>query len=179
MGLAETPLQRGEVERAELDAVELDRDLVPLPAVAHVEDEADVLVGDVDALRVEPVAGVGRQHLERLAHGVRRRRRDGLHERLAELVLDLGGDEPERREHAGLLRHDHRVAAEDARERVGVQAAGTAEGDERELARHPAALHGDDAQGAEHRLVDHARRSPARSPRRPAPRVSATRATAA
>ena len=156
MLLAEPALERREVERGELDAVELDRDLEALAAVAHVEDEADVLVGDVDALGVEPVARAGGQRLERLADGVRRRGRDALHERLAELVLDLRGDEAERREHAGLLRHDHRVAAEDRRQRVRVQAARTAEGDERELARHPAALHGDDAERAEHRLVDHA-----------------------
>ena len=37
-----------------------------------------------------------------------------------------------------------------------MQAAGAAEGDERELARRPPALHGDDAERAEHRLVDHA-----------------------
>ena len=37
-----------------------------------------------------------------------------------------------------------------------MKAAGAAERDEGELARHPAALHGDDAEGAEHRLVDHA-----------------------
>ena len=35
-----------------------------------------------------------------------------------------------------------------------MQAARTAEGDERELAGHPAALHRDDSQRAEHRLVD-------------------------
>ena len=74
VGLAEAPLERGEVERGEVDAVQLDRDLVALPAVAHVEDEANVLVGDADALRVEPVAGAGGEHFEGLAHRVRRRR---------------------------------------------------------------------------------------------------------
>ena len=64
VGFAEAALERCEVERGELVPVQLDRDLVALAAVAHVEDEADVLVGGVDALLVEPVARAGRERLE-------------------------------------------------------------------------------------------------------------------
>ena len=155
MRVAEPALQRREVERGELDPVELDRDLVALAGVAHVEDEADVLVGGVDALGVEPFAGARRERLERLAYRVRRRGRDAPHERLAELVLDVGRDEAQRREDARLLRDDHRVRAEDLRECVRVHAAGAAEGHEGELARRSAPLHRHDPQRAEHRLVHH------------------------
>ena len=132
---AEAPLERREVERAELDAVELDRDLVALPGVAHVEDEADVLVGDVDVLLVEPLARSSRERLEGLADGVRCRRGEARHERLAELVLDLGGDEAERREDARTPPGRSPGSSRGSGERVGVQAAGAAERHERELAR--------------------------------------------
>ena len=54
----------------------------------------------------------------------------------------------------GRRRDDHRVAAHQLRDRVGVQRARAAEGDEREVARIVAALHRDEAQRAGHVLVD-------------------------
>ena len=65
MRLAEPLLQRHQVERSELDTVELDRDLAALARVPHVENEADILVADLDVLVVEPAARPRRECLER------------------------------------------------------------------------------------------------------------------
>ena len=59
-------------------------------------------------------------------------------------------DEPERGQHAGRRRHEHRAHPELLGERAGVQRPGAAERDEREVARVVAALDGDDAQRAQH-----------------------------
>ena len=56
-------------------------------------------------------------------------------------------------EHAGVGRHKHRVAAKQLGQRVGMERAGTAESDEPELAWIETALHGDDAERAEHHLI--------------------------
>ena len=67
------------------------------------------------------------------------------------------------------------IAAEQLGQRVRVQAAGAAEGDERELARIEPALHRDDPQRAEHRLVDDVDDRPPPPPRRRGPRLAEPR----
>ena len=59
-----------------------------------------------------------------------------------------------RAEQAGRGRHEHRERAHDLRDRVRVERAGAAVGDEREVARVVAALDGDEPQRAGHVLVD-------------------------
>ncbi len=71
-----------------------------------------------------------------------------------ELGLEVGDEQPERGEHAGTRRHDDGAHAEQAGERGAVQRTGTAEGEQREVARVVAALDRDDADGADHVVVD-------------------------
>ncbi len=74
--------------------------------------------------------------LDRLGRDARERH----HEALGERVLEVGGEQAERRERAGVARKDGALHLHLARHGSGVLAAGTAEGDKGEVARIGAAL---------------------------------------
>ncbi len=78
------------------------------------------------------------------------------------MVLDGAGQHPHGGEDAGRGREEHTGDAERAREVAGMRRPGAAEGEEREVARVEAALHGDRADGAHHVGVGH--RAHARAP---------------
>ena len=136
MRLAEALLERVEV-------VGLDRQLERLAAVAQVG--APPQLGLVHVLarlllhRGEALLGVGAA--EQRAHVV---------------APHVGHREPERAQHAARARDEQRRDAELLGERAGVQPAGAAERDERELARVEAALDGDHPQRPAHLGVGHA-----------------------
>ena len=136
MGLAEALLDRVEV-------VGLDGQLERLAAVAQVRPPPQLGLVHVLARlllhRAEALLGVGAA--EQRAHVV---------------AAHVGHREPERAQHAAGARDEQRRDAELLGQRAGVQAAGAAEGDERELARVEAALDGDHAQRPAHLGVGHA-----------------------
>ena len=109
-------------------------------------------VGGGDALRVHPLA---RPRFEVVEDVGRVADLGGqLDQRLRELVAEARDEVAQRAQQPRRGRDDHRERAHQLRDRVGVQRPGAAEGDQRELARVVAALHGDDAQRARHVLVD-------------------------
>ena len=130
------------------------RELQPLAVVAEVDLVLHRLVFARDALGVQLLPGAGLEIVEDAAHlGVR-----GLGEAPHEAHRGLVGH-PRRgvavgAEHAGRGRDDDGPGVHQLGERVGMQRPGPAEGDEREVARIEALLHGDQPERAEHVLVD-------------------------
>ena len=139
---------------------ELDRALAVRVAVAllvrAVEASSSRARGDCELERLPAVAEVGRAGGGQLA-GLLERDEVRAHG-IPPLVRD---DEPERRQHAGGRRHEHRPEPELVGESARVQRPGAAEGDEREVAWIVAALDRDDPQRPQHLRVhdlDHRRR---------------------
>nr|WP_228430976.1 hypothetical protein [Baekduia soli] len=130
------------------------RQLIALARVAHVGREGDLAARGVDLLALEEVARLDLQRAQALGQlgGLQPGQR--ADERLAVLAADVGDDEAQRRQDAGLGGHDDGEAAEHRGQRVGVQPARSAEGHEGEALGRQAALDGDQAQRAEHVLVD-------------------------
>ena len=104
------------------------RELVALPGVAAVDARSST--SPPGPTRRRRVARQRRRAPRRARRG-RRGRRPRPHE----LALSRRREEPDRREHAGPRRDDHRAHAERVGERAGVQRSGAAERDQRELAR--------------------------------------------
>ena len=130
-----------------------DRDLESLLLVAEVERVVDRRVGRRHLLLGEPGPGLVFEPGEARPDACRveplGRADIGLHE----LVLEIGLEKTERRQDAGIGGDEHGIAAEQRGERVGMERPGAAEGENAEVARIEAALHGDDAERAEHHLV--------------------------
>ncbi len=100
-------------------------------------------------------------HLHRFRRLLQRTRR-GLGERVGvggprtnEVHLTGRGQEPDRGQHARSRWHNNRTHAERRRDRGCVQRACSPKRDQREMARIHASLDGDNANGGDHRLVDH------------------------
>src|SRR5579863_3887833 len=84
------------------------------------------------------------------------RRTGREHNGAGELATQVGIENAECGERAGSIGNENATDAEGLRECAGVERAGTAEGDEREVARIVAAFDGDAAEGRLHTRVGHA-----------------------
>ena len=146
---------------ADLRRVDRDRDLVALPAVAHVGGVGHGARVVRDPLAVEPRIGAAAEVVEDLRDLVRRRVDEQADVRLRELVPEVRHEVADRAEQAGRRRDDHREGAHQLRDGVRVERPGAAVGDEGEVARVVTALHRDEAQRAGHVLV-HDREDPFR-----------------
>ena len=144
------------VEAFLLEALQVDvhGEAQALAVVAHVH-----LVGELHVLRCnllarERLGRVGRQRLQLLGDVVLA----GLGE-LADVgargfVANCRGCVAQRAQHARARRNDRRPGTQQDRQRIGVQRAGAAERDQRVVARIVALLDRDEAQRADHVLVD-------------------------
>ena len=147
----QVPRARAHVRRPQRD--QLERPAAVGVAVALLVGAVEGL-GDVAAERDGQLERLARVADVRLALGRQLgagQRDDERAHRVAPLVAER---EPERREDARRLGDEHRPDLELLRQRAGVQRAGAAERDEREVARVEAALDRDDPQRREHLGVD-------------------------
>ena len=130
-----------------------DRQLVALADVAQVDLPLELDRVVADALALELVAARG------LELGERRLRLGGVelvqaaHDRDRGVALEVGGEQPRRREDAGAARDQKRRHLGVPCERVGVHGPGATEADEHEVARVVAALHRDQVERVDHRRV--------------------------
>ena len=132
----------------------LERELVSLPEVAHVRLEAHPALRLRHPLVAQPGPRLLPQRLQHRAHVGRIGFVDGADVRARELVPGVRAQESEGRQHPRGRRHDDREAPGEDAQRIPVQRAGAAERDQGEVARVEALLHGDEAERAEHVLVD-------------------------
>ena len=150
MGGVELRAQPAHVGGGEAALRHGDRQLERLAVVAQIDATEHAAIGGRHAVAIEAGLALAQESLEQC---LERRRRQGVERHPArghELVAEVGHQHADGGGDARVRRHQHGRDAELARQRVGVQRAGAAEGDQHELARIVAALHGDQAHGADH-----------------------------
>ncbi len=147
-------LQVAESVRAHLARVERYGNLVALAVVAHVGGVDDALRVLGDSLALEPGRRVSAQAVEDVGDLGAARVGKQADVGLRELVAEVGDEVADRAEQARCRRDDHWERPHQLRERVCVQGAGAAVGDQREVAGVVAALHGHEPQRTRHVLVD-------------------------
>ena len=154
VGLLEPAAQESAVLARKLFQLEAAGDLDVLQVVATVRVQVEAFVLLSNALPVQPFIGSRDEPLDRSLQFGGRRLLGGAQVRLRELVLDVGGEEPEGAHHAWGRGYDHRPRPDKPPEGVRMHRAGTAERDEAELPGVVAALDAHHAQRGVHVLVD-------------------------
>ncbi len=120
-------------------------ELVGLAEIAHVEAAAVPDGEVVEALAVDCRLALALHRGEELAHPAEIRLGGVAGEEAGDLAeLEIGDQQAERRQRAGVTGHQHLSDTELARHHRGVDAAAAAEGDQAEVARIDAALDGDE-----------------------------------
>ena len=123
-----------------LGVAESDRELEVLADIARVEHDIDAAACLVDALRVEPVAGLRLQFLDARRHVRHPRIVQRGDRRAHEGLAQIRHDQALRAQDAGRERHERAADAEALRDIGRVQRPGAAERQQREGARIVAAL---------------------------------------
>ena len=127
-----------------------DRQLERLAVIAKIDAAEHLAVTRRDTVAVEAGGTLHQEIREQRLQRLGRQRVESHPPRGDELVAKVGHQHADRGGDAGVRRDQHGGDAELARQCVGVQRSGAAEGDEHELAGIVAALHGHQAHRADH-----------------------------